>query len=468
MLALEHVVEARALYARGWKISVIARHLGLNRRTVRRYVTGQGEPGARRQGREDPFEVFVEYARLRLVDDPHLWASALYDELVDLGYAGAYSSLTRALRTRGLRPHCEPCQATRGRDRSIIEHPAGEETQWDWVELPDPPEAWGWGKTAYLLVGSLAHSSRWRGVLAASTGQSHLIEAIDGVARRLDGVTLYWRFDRASTVCHPGSGRLLESFAPVLSHYGAGFRVCPARRGNRKGVVEKANHSAAQRWWRTLPDDVSPGQAQASLDRFCVRVGDQRKRRTPEGERTTVAGLAAGEGLAPVPTAPFPAELQVMRTVTPQALVGFRGNWYSIGPGRAGETVTVSHRLGTAMLEIRTAGGATLARHRGEPDSAGKTARAAEHVTALEHAVLAEFTDRAPCRRKERKPPSAAARAEATRLSGATPTAAPGEHQVMAAGGQVVDFSRYVAAAAERTRATAAAPSAGEQDGGAS
>jgi hypothetical protein len=28
--------------------------------------------------------------------------------------------------------------------------------------------------------------------------------------------------------------------------------ICPARRGNRKGVVEKANHTAAQRWWRTL------------------------------------------------------------------------------------------------------------------------------------------------------------------------------------------------------------------------
>ncbi|MFE4638178.1 hypothetical protein ACFRJ1_33085 [Streptomyces sp. NPDC056773] len=30
-----------------------------------------------------------------------------------------------------------------------------------------------------------------------------------------------------------------------------GVDICPPRRGNRKGVVEKANHSAAQRWWRT-------------------------------------------------------------------------------------------------------------------------------------------------------------------------------------------------------------------------
>jgi hypothetical protein len=29
----------------------------------------------------------------------------------------------------------------------------------------------------------------------------------------------------------------------------------PHRLRNRNGAVEKANHSAAQRWWRTLPDD---------------------------------------------------------------------------------------------------------------------------------------------------------------------------------------------------------------------
>jgi hypothetical protein len=42
---------------------------------------------------------------------------------------------------------------------AIIEHPPGEETQWDWLDLPDPPASWGWGKMAHLLVGSLAHSS---------------------------------------------------------------------------------------------------------------------------------------------------------------------------------------------------------------------------------------------------------------------------------------------------------------------
>jgi hypothetical protein len=48
-------------------------------------------------------------------------------------------------------------------------------------------------------------------------------------------------------------------------------------------VVEKANHTAAQRWWRTLADETSPEQAQASLDRWCALRGDTRLRPTGDG-----------------------------------------------------------------------------------------------------------------------------------------------------------------------------------------
>ncbi|KUH97900.1 hypothetical protein AU190_21970 [Mycolicibacterium acapulense] len=54
------------------------------------------------------------------------------------------------------------------------------------------------------------------------------------------------------TVCDPGSDRVTASFAGVAKHYGVAVAICPPRRGNRKGVVEKVNHTAAQRWWRTL------------------------------------------------------------------------------------------------------------------------------------------------------------------------------------------------------------------------
>ncbi len=58
-----------------------------------------------------------------------------------------------------------------------------------------------------MLLGLLAHSGRWRGWITEAEDQSHLIEGLDQVARRLGGLTRRWRFDQMATVCHPGSRR---------------------------------------------------------------------------------------------------------------------------------------------------------------------------------------------------------------------------------------------------------------------
>ncbi len=244
---------------------------------MRRYLNGERTPGQRVRTVVDPFEEFVEYCRLRLAADPHLWATTLFDEVVALGYGGSYPSFTRALRCRELRPRCQACRQAKTGERALIEHPPGEETQWDYLELTDPPPHWRFAGSAFVLIGSLPHSGRWRGWISESMDQPHLIEGLDQVVRRLGGVTRRWRFDRMSTVCHPGSGRLKVSFGPVAVHYQVGIDVCPSRRAWRKGAVEKGAHVIAQRWWRTLGDEVTLADAQAGLDRICVEL-DTRKR----------------------------------------------------------------------------------------------------------------------------------------------------------------------------------------------
>ncbi len=345
MLTWEEDIDAHALRKRGWTISAIARHLQRDRKTIRAYLDGTRQPGVRITSTEDWFAPFAVYCAARLVEDPHLWASTLFDELLVLGFDRSYPTLTRQLRRRGLRPACEPCHPAKGRPVAVIPHPAGEETQWDWVDLPDPPASWGWGSMAHLLVGSLSHFSRWRGVLAPSMEQPHLIDGLDRVTRALGGVTLVWRFDRMATVINPDTKRVQASFAAVAKHYGVQVAACPARRGNRKGVVEKANHVAAQRFWRNLPDDVTPEQAQALLDSWCARRGDVRMRATADG-KATVATVAANEPLRPAPATPFPATVTVERKASAQALVPYRGNFYSVPPELALATVTVSVRLG--------------------------------------------------------------------------------------------------------------------------
>ena len=439
MLTQEEDVDANALHRRGWPISKIAAHLGRDPKTIRAYVRGERTAGVRKAAGDDQFVEYVEYVRSRLTEDPHLWAQTLFDELQGLGFAQSYQTLTRQIRDRGLRPHCEPCSVAKGRPVAVIEHPPGVETQWDWLELPDPPTSWGWGASASLFVGALAHSGKWRGQLCESQDQPHVIDALHKITVGLGGLTNVWRFDRMATVCYPPTGKVTASFAAVAKHYGVSVAICPARHGNRKGVVEKANHTAAQGWWRNLTDDVTVAQAQASLDRFCERRSDQRVR-TIGTTRATVGEHAVAERLRPVTFGAYPAVLRVDRQVSAQALVAFRGNFYSVPPEQAHTQVVVSLRLDAKHIDIATRSGIIVARHKLAVAGGGVMIREHQHVTALDQAAMHAFDQRVAHRRKERIPPGPAARAAADQLLGR------GHNDTST----VVDLSAYVEAANNR------------------
>jgi transposase len=422
MLTQGEDVEVQALRKRGWSYVAIGRHIGHDWRTVKAYLEGR-EPGVRRRAEPDPLEPFVPYLRARFADDPHVWASALFDEVAALGYALSYPSFVRQLRGAGLRPRCEACDGVRSRDTIEIAHPPGEEIQWDWFERRRAP----WGGTAYVLLGTLPHSGRSRGVIAPATDQAHLVEAMDAVLRRHGGTARRWRVDRMATVIVPGSGDVQASFAPVAKHYGAIVVSCPPRRGNRKGSVEAAVRFATGRWWRTLAAD-SPEAAQLSLDRFWATTGDDRLRSPagiadPPAEGTrprwpTVGELAATERLLALPAC-FPATIEERAPVDDRASVAFRGNRYSVLPGLAGATMTLRHRLGTDTVDVVSPAGVVLVTHRLAVPGAGAMVRTAAHREALEKVVLGQFTSARPCDRKANRPPGAAALAERAKLLGA-------------------------------------------------
>jgi transposase len=56
----------------------------------------------------------------------------------------------------------------------------------------------------------------------------------------LGGTARVWRTDRMATVVSPQTGRITPDAAALAKHYGVAVAVCPARRAQRKGVVEKA------------------------------------------------------------------------------------------------------------------------------------------------------------------------------------------------------------------------------------
>ncbi len=419
MLTREDEVEIHALAARGWSVSAIARHTDRDRKTIRKHLHG---PRSERERALSCLEPYRAYITARFDDDPHLLGSVLHRELVGAGFERAYTTMIGELRRLELRPLCKACQQRRGRAVTTeIEHPAGEEIQWDWLELPHTP----WGQPAFVLVGALSHSGRFRGVFCEQMTFGHLAAAAHRVLVALGGTARVWRTDRMATVVSPGSGRVTVDAAQLAKHYGVELAICPPRRAQRKGVVERAIQYLTGSWWASARV-TGPADAQRSLDVWCARVADQRPRHEDghDGDRRSVAAAAAGESLRSLPAAAYPAVICVERQASRSALVAYEGNKYSIAPAYAARTVTVIARVGEPVVRIVSAAGETIAEHRLAIPGAGQTIRAREHAKALEQAVLAAFTTDKTCSRKRNRPPSDVSLAALAALRG-VPAASP-------------------------------------------
>jgi hypothetical protein len=408
MLTQEDDVEITALHKRGWSVSAIARHTGRDRKTVRKYLAGHGA-GQHREAAPSCLEPFRGYIEARFADDPHLPAVTLADELAEAGFSRSYPTLVRELRRLELRPVCLVCQQRRGRAVTTeIDHPAGEEIQWDWLELHHTP----WSEPGFVLVGALSHSGRFRAVVCEQMTVGHLAGAMHEILVGLGGTSRVWRTDRMATAVIPGTNRLAPQFAQLAKHYGVEVAVCPPHRPQRKGVVEAAIRYLGGRWWRTAKAE-SLGQAQQSLDRFCAEVSDRRRRRG-----STVGQLGADEPLRPLPALPYPAQIMVTRVASRSALVAFEANRYSVPPAYAARTVTVIAGVGDPIIRVVSGAGEVIAQHHRAPAGAEQTVRSVEHARLLEAAVLDAFTTQTTCQTKVNRPPGETALAELARLKG--------------------------------------------------
>ena len=201
-------------------------------------------------------------------------------------------------------------------------------------------------------------TGRLRGCFSEGESFPHLAEALDGVLRRLGGTARSWRTDRMATSALPESDRLRPEAAAMAKHYGVQVAVCPPKRPQRKGVVEKAIDYVTQSAAALGAGVIAGAGASRSALLVCggcpIAAGG-------DGARW-LAG--SGELLLALPELPFPACYREERVVSRDALVEFETNRYSVGPGHAGATVEVRARLGELYLEIYTPSGHRMARHR--------------------------------------------------------------------------------------------------------
>ncbi|TDU03431.1 hypothetical protein EDD99_1859 [Streptomyces sp. 846.5] len=412
MLTREEYDEACLLRGQGWSVSAIARHLGRDRKTVRSYLEGRRELGVRRSP-EDSLQRYVPYCRQRLSDAAHLPASDLHNEIVELGYTGSYSTLTRALRKHRLRPLFPLCCRNLGVAAQSRDQQGNDHVHFALLRLLNPPPQWGWGSCAYLTVARLSSSGRWRAVLVESEGFAYVVEAVDEALRRLGGTGSTWSLDASMTAGAGMAGHGTHDFVQVADYYHVTLEIDPQQTPSLSAEDLRQIMCA----WRTISATCPLPIAQDRFDQLTARLD---VRRTPVSNRCEANGQTL---LLPLPDSAYPAQMCVKRSVAPRGLVSFRGNTYIIALDLVGATVEVRWRVGEAHLSIASADGAFIAHHALAPRGARRTVTGSvEPVTPDRRTRPPRRPQPAPCCRGGYLPPSPAALGEARRLRSADAT----------------------------------------------
>ena len=327
------------LHRQGVSVSAIARRVGLDRKTVRRYIAQGLEPPTYgpRQPRVTQLRAFEPYLRERLAAFPQLSGRRLHRDLRDLGYHGGYTILTDLLR------EIRPVQMSPFEVR--FETPPGRQAQVDFAHFrtifTDEP---GVERIIWLFSMVLGHSRMLWGRFVLHQDLQTLLRCHTAAFEALGGVPEQILYDRMRTVfnredpetSHIVYNRTLLAFA---HHYGYLPKACKAYRAKTKGKVERPFRYIREdfflgRGFRNL-DDLNT-QFRGWLDRVAnVRIHATTKRVVAEHfaeERLALQSLTAGA---------FQAVLRLERRITRDGMVSIDGNLYSVPNSARRRTVEV-------------------------------------------------------------------------------------------------------------------------------
>jgi transposase len=327
MIKLGELVMILELHRQGLKVSAIARQLGLDRKTVRRYIERGLEPPSYGPRPPQPrsTDPFLSYLHERLAAYPGLTAVRLWRELRERDYAGGYTAVKRTVRE--IRP--EPIKRFEVR----FETPPGEQAQVDLarfeVAFTDEP---GITRIVWLFSLVLGHSRLiWARFVVHQDLQSVLrchiaaLEAIGGAPREI----LYDRM-KTAVIGEDAEGLVIynRSLLDLARHYGFQPRACRPYRAKTKGKVERP--------FRYIREDFFLGGTFRNLDdlnaqlrRWLDNVANPRVHATTQ--RVINEAFAEEKPhLKPLPLAPYRAVLKLERRVSHEGMVSVAGNLYSV------------------------------------------------------------------------------------------------------------------------------------------
>ena len=343
MIALEEQLEFQTLRRQGISASQIARKLGIDRRTVRRYIDhpdliNQPRKAVPRPSKVDPFR---DKIAAYLKDDPEYRASTIYDRLKRCEYNGCYELVKRVVRS---------IKAEESKKAYIrFETEPAQQAQVDFgefaVEQPD-----GSVKKYYLFALILGYSRMLYGELLEHCDMVSFLEAHIRAFEALGGVPCEVLYDRMRNVFLrqlAGKTEFTQSLVNLAVHYGFTPRVAPAYAPWVKGKVERPFDFIRESFWRGYAFTNLAG-ANRDLTEWLAEKAKRIHGTT--NERVDVRFEREKPYLLALPPAPCDVSERIVRTVYKDCTVRIDGNRYVLPHKLVGKQVLGRRKADTLRL----------------------------------------------------------------------------------------------------------------------
>jgi transposase len=325
VVRLGELVMILDLHRQGLSVSAIARRVGTDRKTVRKYIERGLEPPVYQARQPRPAKVapFHPYLRERMAAYPDLTGSRLHREIRDLGYAGGYTAVKDFL--RDIRPTSPAGFEVR------FETPPGRQAQVDFAHFrtvfTDEPSV---ERVVWLFSLVLGHSRMLWGRFVPHQDLQTLLRCHAAAFETLQGTPTEILYDRMRTVFSredPEAGHIVynRTLVEFARHYGYLPKACRAK---TKGKVERP--------FRYIREDFFLGRSFRNLvdlnDQFRQWLDQVANARVHATTQRVVSEHFAEERprLQPLPAGPFQAVLRLERRITRDGMVSVDGNLYSV------------------------------------------------------------------------------------------------------------------------------------------
>lgn len=222
------------LYKKGMSISDIARELGVDRKTVRKYIQQDSPPIRQKRKKKSKLDPFKEYLHKRMLEDKVFNGERLLDEIRQMGYTGGKTIL---------KDYIKPFRDTAKKKYTVrYETLPGEQMQVDWKEIGEVVLEGGKVKLS-MFVAILGYSRMKYVEFTASQDQEHVLQCLIHSFKYFGGVPKNVLFDNMRTVTdgrEQGIVKWNQRFAEFASYYSFIPKACKPYRAKTKGKVERA------------------------------------------------------------------------------------------------------------------------------------------------------------------------------------------------------------------------------------